>query len=111
MAPPSLFPVPLGHYLLKIKGGSMSIYGRYEKINPATNTKKFWWIVLNQSTQEVMATWGRIGNSSPAPKYYSITEATKKVREKLKKGYVKVDGYTEKIGSQAIHFIKEFCSG
>ena len=89
----------------------MSIYGRYECINPAKNHKKFWWIVLDQSTQMVLATWGRIGNNSPVPKEYTIEEAQKKVREKLKGDYVKKDGFTEKVGCQSIHFIKEFCGG
>ncbi len=89
----------------------MSIYGRYELIDLENNHRKFWWIVLDQSTQKVLATWGRIGNSSPAPKEYTIEEAHKKVREKLKKGYEKKEGYTEKIGCQSIHFIKTFCEG
>jgi len=89
----------------------MSIYGRYEMVNSATNTNKFWWIVFDQSKQVCICTWGRIGNRSPSPKEYTIAEAEKKIKQKLKKGYEKVDGYTEKIGSQSIHFIKEFCEG
>jgi len=89
----------------------MSIYGRYEMRNPATNTSKFWWIVFDRSKQVAICTWGRIGNSSPPPKEYTVAEAEKKIREKLKKGYSKVTGYEEEIGSQSIHFIKEFCSG
>ena len=88
-----------------------SIFGRYECIDPENNHKKFWWIVLHQSKQKVLATWGRIGHQSPSPKEYTIEEAQRKVREKLKKGYVKVEGYTEKVGNQSVHFIKEFCGG
>ena len=89
----------------------MSIYGRYEMKNPSTNTNKFWWVVYDRSKQVVICTWGRIGNQSPPPKEYTVAEAEKKIREKLKKGYVKVSGFEEEIGSQSIHFIKEFCSG
>lgn len=89
----------------------MSIYGRYELIDLEKNHRKFWWIVLDQSTQKVLATWGRIGNISPAPKEYTIEEAHKKVREKIKKGYEKKEGYTAKVGCQSIHFIKTFCEG
>ena len=89
----------------------MSIYGRYELIDPTKNHRKFWHIVYDQSKQVCIATWGRIGNRSPEPKEYTVAEAQKKIQQKLKKGYEKVDGYTEKIGCQSIHFIKEFCSG
>jgi len=89
----------------------MSIYGRYEMRNPSTNTSKFWYIVFDKSQNLCICTWGRIGNSSPPPKEYSVKEATTKIRQKLKKGYSKVEGYTEEIGSQSIHFIKEFCGG
>ena len=89
----------------------MSIYGRYECIDPSKNQKKFWHIVYDRSTQKCIATWGRIGWNSPPPKEYSAAEAQKKIRAKLKKGYKKVTGYPEKIGCQSIHFIKEFCKG
>jgi len=89
----------------------MSQYGRYEMVNRSTNTNKFWWVVFDQSLQKVICTWGRIGNSSPEPKLYTIEEAEKKIKQKLKKGYKKVEGYEEKIGSQSIHFIKTFCGG
>ena len=89
----------------------MSIYGRYEMVNRATNTNKFWWIVLDQSKQVCICTWGRIGCSSPPPKIYTIAEAEKKIKQKIKKGYVKKDNYTEIIGCQSIHFIKSFCEG
>lgn len=89
----------------------MSNFGRYEMVDRASNTSKFWWIVFDQSKQVCICTWGRIGNHSPPPKEYTLEEAEKKVREKLKKGYSKVAGYDEKIGSQSIHFIKTFCGG
>ncbi len=89
----------------------MSIYGRYECINPASNTRKFWHIVLDESKQVCICTWGRIGNSSPEPVEYDLAKASKKIKEKLKKGYSKVDGYEESIGCQSIHFIKEMCGG
>jgi len=89
----------------------MNIYGRFECINLEKNHRKFWHIVLDQSKGMVIATWGRIGNRSPSPKEYTIEQAEKKVKEKLKKGYKKVKGYPEKIGSQSINFIKEFCGG
>jgi len=87
------------------------LLGRYHCIDPSKNHRKFWHIVFDRSTQTYIATWGRIGNSSPAPKEYTEAQVRKKVREKIKKGYYKADGYTEVIGSQSIHFIKEFCSG
>jgi len=80
-------------------------------VDKSTNTNKFWWVVYDQSRNMVICTWGRIGNSSPPPKEYTAKEAETKIRQKLKKGYEKVGGYTEKIGSQSIHFIKEFCGG
>lgn len=89
----------------------MSIYGRFEMVNPSTNTSKFWHIVFDRSTQMCVCTWGRIGNRSPTPKEYTIQQAQTKIRQKLKKGYDKVSGHTEEIGSQTIHFIKEFCGG
>lgn len=89
----------------------MSIYGRYEMVNRSTNTSKFWWVVLDESKQVVICTWGRIGNQSPPPKEYTLAEAMTKIKQKLKKGYDKVDGYEEKVGSQSIHFIKTFCGG
>jgi len=89
----------------------MSIFGRYQMVNRAINTNKFWWIVFDQSKQVCICTWGRIGNSSPPPKEYTLAEAEKKIKQKLKKGYEKVDGYDEKIGCQSINFIKTFCGG
>ena len=89
----------------------MSIYGRYEMRNPASNTRKFWHIVFDKSKQVAICTWGRIGNNSPPPMEYDLSKAEKKIREKLKKGYSKVTGYDEEIGCQSIHFITEMCNG
>jgi len=89
----------------------MSAFGRYEMVKRSTNTKKFWHIVYDQSKQVAICTWGRIGNASPAPVEYDREKALKKIKEKIKKGYVKVEGYTEEIGCQSIHFIKEMCGG
>jgi len=86
-------------------------YGRYEMVNQDTNTSKFWHIVYDKSKQVAICTWGRIGNRSPSPKEYTLDEAEKKIRQKLKKGYTKVSGYDESIGCQSIHFIKTFCGG
>jgi len=60
----------------------MSQYGRYEMVNRSTNTNKFWWVVFDQSLQKVICTWGRIGNSSPEPKIYTILRKQKRKSNK-----------------------------
>jgi len=87
------------------------LLGRYELIDPTTNTRKFWHIVLDRTTQTCFATWGRIGCRSPEPVVYDLIKAMKKVKEKMKKGYSKVGGYEEAVGSKSIHFVKKMCQG
>ena len=92
---------------------SKELLGRYHCINSEKNHYKFWHIVFDKSKQIYIATWGRIGRNSPPPKEYTEDQAIKKIRDKMseRKGYKKVDGYDEVIGSQSVPFIKEFCGG
>jgi len=90
----------------------MEVFGRYECIDPSKNHNKFWHIVVDRTNNKVYATWGRIGNRSPTPKEYTIAQAEKKVREKIKKGYVKRDGFLEEVGHNSLNFIlEEICEG
>jgi len=57
------------------------------------------------------ATWGRIGNRSPDPVSYDLKQAEKKIKEKIKKGYKKVDGHEEAVGSKSINFVNKMCGG
>jgi predicted DNA-binding WGR domain protein len=80
--------------------------GRYEYVGGSSN--KYWHVVHDQNNNVYVATWGRIGNRNPGgSKQYSAQEIRKKIIEKRKKGYVKVDGYEERVGNLSVHFIKE----
>jgi predicted DNA-binding WGR domain protein len=79
-----------------------TMFGRYEF--RGDGSKKFWHIVFDMTSQTYTASWGRIGNSAQSKKY-SRAEAMKKIQEKIKKGYIKVKGYEEVIGSTAINYI------
>jgi len=83
------------------------LLGRYEYIDPAANSHKFWHIVLDKDKMVCHATWGRIGNNSPPATQYDIDKAAKKIKEKLRKGYVKVNGYSESTGNLSTHFCEE----
>lgn len=54
----------------------------------ATNSHKFYKF-QEQKDGMVLATWGRVGTSGQSMEY-SLADAQKKAREKLKKGYVEV---------------------
>lgn len=79
-----------------------TLFGRYEF--RGGNSKKFWHIVIDHTTQTCTAYWGRIGNN-PQSKTYTKTEAFIKIQEKINKGYIKVKGYEEEVGSTAINYI------
>jgi len=89
--------------------------GRYEftenYIGDRSGSHKFWHIVLDMSTQTYICTWGRIGEHSPDPVTYDAKKAMTKIKEKIKKGYLKVKGYDETTGCQSIHFITKMCEG
>lgn len=89
---------------------SEQILGRYEFIGTTNNgnpSSKFWHIVFNKSTLEYIATYGRIGTAG-TPHNYSgdYAKVQKLIKQKINKGYNKVQGYNETIGSNSVHFIK-----
>jgi len=84
---------------------SENLLGRYEHIDQAVNSRKFWWLVYNKDTREYTAYWGRIGNKASTTVYVGDDKALVKVKEKLKKGYELRDGYTTTVGCNASHFI------
>ena len=81
---------------------SNTMFGRYEF--KEGGSRKFWHIVYDLTTQTCTASWGRIGNS-PQHKQYSKSEALKKIKEKISKGYIKVQGYEETVGNNSVHYI------
>ena len=89
-----------------------TLLGRYECVNPLTNTNKFWHVVYT-ADRIYVATWGRIGKGSPAPKTYTEAQVRSKIKQKIKKGYVKKEGYLEVAieNYNSIHFITEMCAG
>ena len=85
--------------------------GRYEFSDPSINSNKFWHIVFDMSTQTYICSYGRIGTRGHDPIIYDEKTAARKIREKIKKGYSKKEGYAETIGCQSIHFINSLCEG
>lgn len=80
--------------------------GRYELVDDKSN--KYWHIILNKTTQEYVAQWGKITATSPqGTKVYTLKEAITKIREKIGKGYAKKMGYQETAGENSLHFIFE----
>ena len=84
---------------------SENLLGRYECIDSSTNTRKFWWLVFDKDTRQYTAYWGRIGNGPQETVYVGDDVAMKKIKEKLKKGYEKREGYKTVEGCNARHFI------
>jgi len=62
-------------------------YGRYEYINPDENSKKFW--TVEAVDNRIRVSWGRIGTAGQS-EFFEPGVVAKRVREKLKKGYVLV---------------------
>lgn len=77
--------------------------GRYEY--EGGTSSKFWHVIFDMTTRRYLAQWGRIGRDPQGQKEYSEAEVTKKIREKKKKGYQKVNGYQETAGENSLHFI------
>lgn len=77
--------------------------GRYEFVSGTS--AKYWHIVFDRSKQVYLAKWGKIGKAPQGSKEYSRNEVEKKIREKINKGYYKVPGYEDEIGSNSVHFI------
>ena len=82
---------------------TQEMLGKYKYVGGTSD--KFWHIIHDRSRNVCVAKWGRNGRPPQGTKEYSMEQARKKVREKIKKGYVKVDGSLEHIGSNAIAFI------
>ena len=89
------------------------LLGRYELINPAVNSYKFWHIVFDRSKQKYLVTYARIGRRAPNPYFIESKKALTVIRSKIKKGYKKVTegSYDEVIGENSIDFIKRICGG
>lgn len=62
----------------------MALIGRYE--NHEDGHDKFWELTQTK-TGTYLATWGRCGTQGQGPKEYTLEEAEKVVKAKLKKGY------------------------
>ena len=85
---------------------SESNLGRYEYRD--NNSDKYWHIIYDRTKQVYLAQWGKRSNPSPqGQKEYSEAEVRKKVVEKQKKGYYKVNGYQTSAGANSLHFIME----
>lgn len=78
----------------KPKGIDLDL-GRYEYIGGGS--EKFWHIVYDKTNDVYLAKWGRIGNNPGGQATYDEKQASKKIAEKKRKGYVKVDGYEEAV--------------
>ena len=83
-----------------------NLLGRYE-YHDGDNSKKYWWLVFDKDSRQYIAYWGRIKHRETprATVYVGDDVATKKVKEKLKKGYMHRQGFDTEIGSNAGHFI------
>jgi len=65
---------------------------RLEYHDSYANSHKFYELVeIGRKTGTVLAKWGRVGARGDE-KVYEYHEAQKKLREKLRKGYVKIYG-------------------
>lgn len=67
---------------------------------PALNHLKYYVMEFDKKTREVQCQYGRIG-ASPQFAHYGETEGGKKLQEKLRKGYVKMNkgDFVAKYGS------------
>ena len=81
------------------------LLGRYEYHSAAENSHKYWWLYYDKSTRTYTAAYGRVRAKPQTTDYIGDEVAMKKVKEKLKKGYEKCEGYTTTIGSNAENFI------
>jgi predicted DNA-binding WGR domain protein len=79
--------------------------GRYEYIGGSS--AKYWHVIFNKTDRTYLAQWGRIGRDPQGEKEYTEDEVRKKVREKLKKGYSKAQGYQEESGANSLNFIMQ----
>jgi predicted DNA-binding WGR domain protein len=68
------------------------IQGRYELIDEENNHKKFW-SVEQMSGDSFEIRWGRIGTAGQGPQIVTASEASKRIAEKTKKGYVLVKAF------------------
>jgi len=86
---------------------SESLLGRYEYVNPSENSQKYWWLMYDIDTRQYVAFWGRIkGHETPRETVYVGDDtAMKKIKEKIKKGYSRREGYKTVEGCNARHFI------
>ena len=67
-------------------------YARYEFVNPGINSFKFWEAKEIPKTNKLRIEYGRIGCVNPCfGGELTFAEMAKKSREKLNKGYVRVD--------------------
>ena len=64
--------------------------GRYEMVNPDTNTDKFWSCTYDKKNNLYTTSWGRNGTAGQYKFCLTEDEAYKKINEKISKGYVKV---------------------
>ena len=65
---------------------------RLEFHDSSINSHKFYELAdVGRKQDMVLACWGRIGTAGDE-KVYQYTEASKKLREKLRKGYRRVSG-------------------
>ncbi len=84
---------------------SKEMLGRYEYHNNLENSHKYWWLVYDKENRTYTAAYGRVGSHAQTTEYIGDTVALKKVKEKLKKGYKRLDGYKTTEGSNAVSFI------
>lgn len=69
--------------------------GRYEYVNRAKNSEKFYEIHYDSPTDTFYTTWGRIGSGAQKKTGLTFQEAFDKADEKRKKGYKKVAHFSE----------------
>ena len=75
--------------------------GRYECTEEGHN--KYWHIIFERSTQQYVAYWGRIGTKGQSI-VYDEKKAKQRIKEKVKKGYVRKDRFETSVGSQALNY-------
>ena len=92
---------------------SKELLGRYQYTCYEENSNKFWHIIFDMSAQTYICSYGRIGTRGHEPIYYTEQQARTKIKDKIKKGYMKITNkaYDEIIGSQAIDYINRLCDG
>jgi predicted DNA-binding WGR domain protein len=90
---------------------SESDLGRYEYHSNEENSHKFWWLIYDKTTRTYIAAWGRVGAKPQTKEYVGDSVAFKKVQEKLKKGYRRINNskYATTQGSNAENFILSIC--